>query len=78
MKKIFTLIMCAMIFCAGVLPASASAYTPANLEGQEQIQYMDDGSYFITIIETEKMTAFLLCPQQPPNQKLPHTMIRME
>ena len=52
MKKIFTLIMCAMIFCAGVLPASASAYTPANLEGQEQIQYMDDGSYFITIIET--------------------------
>ena len=54
MKKIFTLIMCAMIFCAGVLPASASAYTPANLEGQEQVQYMDDGSYFITIIETEE------------------------
>lgn len=64
MKRLLTLFLMSVFFCVSVLPVSAASRQPVSQvtetdSTQTETEYLPDGSYFITVIETDDTSVSL-------------------
>ena len=65
MKRFFSLFLMSTLLCISTLPISAASASPASqidytMPTQTTIEYLPDGSCFVTVIETQENSVSLL------------------